>query len=69
MPLLIIIKSNKVPCHFVSTGYVDSTLEYPFVKVLHTNNSALRNKTYSGKKLLMATWGGGWVVTWNQWHK
>jgi hypothetical protein len=74
-PLSIIIESDTTPCHFVSTSYTDNFLEYSVIKIMYTNNSALTNKTYSGKKpltvtstysskkLFIVTQGGSWVVT------
>jgi hypothetical protein len=44
-----------VPCHFVSTGYIDNTPWYLGVQILYTNNSAFTTETYSGKKLLIVT--------------
>jgi hypothetical protein len=42
VPLSIIIKSNTVPCHLVSTHYTDITLEYLVVKIHQQHLQHLR---------------------------
>jgi hypothetical protein len=46
-----------MPNHFASIGYRSNSFEYSFVKIMYTNNSALRNETYSGTKPPIATQG------------
>jgi hypothetical protein len=48
--LIIVIKYDTAPFHFLSTGYTDSSLEYSVAQTPYTNNSASINKTYSDKK-------------------
>jgi hypothetical protein len=49
VPLNIMIMSDTVPCHFVSSGYTVNSLEHTVLQVLYTNNNALTNKTNSSK--------------------
>jgi hypothetical protein len=57
------VKSNTAPCHFVSTGYTDNSLDYSVVKVLYTNISALTKALwYSFKEQPLATVGGSGLL-------
>jgi hypothetical protein len=69
VPLSIRIKYDAAPCHFVSTGYTDNSLEYLGVQTPYTNNSAFTTKTYSGKKPFIATRRGVGLLLRQQWCK
>jgi hypothetical protein len=64
LPLSIIIKSDTAPSYFVITGYTDNFLEYSFIKILHTSDSALTSKNFVGKQPPTASLGGSWIVSW-----